>query len=83
MQTTPTSTISLSDLHTGEHARFLEIQGGREVTGRLTSLGFTPGVSIVMTRNYGYGPLVVTLRGTRIALGREEARKIKVKKEHE
>lgn len=81
MQQSPKPILSLSELLTGDQAHFLEIKGGKEVTSRLTSFGFTPGVNIVMTRNYGFGPVVVTLRGTRIALGREEARKIKVEKE--
>lgn len=65
--------ISLSEITTGEAAIVLDFQGGRAVNNRLASLGFTPGVQINMTQNIGHGPLIVTLRGTRVALGRGEA----------
>ena len=31
-----------------------------------------------MKHNYGHGPIITQIRDTRIALGREEARKIQV-----
>jgi Fe2+ transport system protein FeoA len=72
--------LLMSELLTGEHATILDFGGGRAVNNRLTSLGFTPGVEIDMTRNYGHGPLIVTVRGTRVALGRGEAQKIVVQR---
>jgi ferrous iron transport protein A len=81
MQTLPTPTGSLVDLSRGETAFFLSFAAGREAAGRLTSLGFTPGAPINMLQNYGSGPLVVSVRGARVALGREEARKICVRKD--
>jgi ferrous iron transport protein A len=72
--------ISMSELVAGEHAMILAFNGGRAVNNRLASLGFTPGVSVDMTQNYGFGPLIVTVRGTRIALGRGEAAQILVKR---
>jgi ferrous iron transport protein A len=75
-----TPALTLADLKTGEHASLLYVDAAKGVTRRLTSLGFTPGVDIQMTQNYGHGPLVVTLRSTRIALGRQEARNTFVKR---
>jgi len=54
---------------------------GNELNRRLTSLGFTPGIGIEIVQNYGFGPMIVNVRGTRIALGRGEAAKIFVQKE--
>jgi Fe2+ transport system protein FeoA len=34
-----------------------------------------------MVQNFGHGPLIVNIRGTRIALGRGEAAKVVVTKE--
>ena len=68
----------LSSLPTGEKATVLSFGGGRAVNNRLASLGFTTGVDINMTQNYGFGPLIVTVRGTRVALGRGEAAQIMV-----
>lgn len=73
---------SLADLKTGEHAFFIHIQADKAIASRLTSLGFTPGVELEMTQNYGHGPLVVNIRGTRVALGRQEARNITVNREN-
>ncbi|MDD2694372.1 MAG: FeoA family protein [Anaerolineales bacterium] len=72
--------ISLSEMTTGDDATILAIQGGRMVNNRLASLGFTPGVQVNMTQNYGRGPLIVTVRGTRVAIGRGEAAKIIVER---
>lgn len=71
----------LSEIHTGDHATILAFQGGRAVANRLTSLGFTPGEPVNMSQNYGRGPLIVTVRGTRVALGRGEAAAIIVSQE--
>ncbi len=72
---------TLAEIKTGEHAVYIGIHAEKGVASRLTSLGFTPGAQIEMTQNYGRGPLVVTIRGTRVALGREEAKNITVKKD--
>ena len=70
--------LRLSDLNVEEKGVVLSLQNGRAVNNRLVSLGFTPGVMIEMIQNYGHGPLLVTVRGTRVALGRGEASKIMV-----
>ena len=72
--------LALAELGAGEHARLVAVDPGRCIGGRLTVLGFTPGVDIHMLQNYGHGPLVVTVRGTRIALGRGEACQITVQR---
>jgi len=70
--------LRLSDLDVEEKGVVLSLQNGRAVNNRLVSLGFTPGVMVEMIQNYGRGPLMVTVRGTRVALGRGEASKIMV-----
>jgi ferrous iron transport protein A len=71
-----TNTISLTDLSVDHHATILAFNIGTVETTRLVSLGFTPGAQVSMSQNYGYGPLIVTVRGTRVALGRTEAARI-------
>lgn len=71
--TTRTVQIPLAELVTGEQATILSFQNMRGIAGRLTSLGFTPSAQVVMAQNYGRGPLLVTVRGARVALGRSEA----------
>jgi ferrous iron transport protein A len=72
--------IQLDQLPTGQTANLLDLPHGRLLAGRLTALGFTPGVEVTMTQNYHHGPLIVTVRGVRVALGRGEARKILLKR---
>jgi ferrous iron transport protein A len=67
--------LTLSDLKTGDSARVVSLTGGRGVLCRMASLGFTPGVKVTVLQNSGRGPLIAIVRGTRVALGRQEARK--------
>ncbi len=71
-----TQQIPLAELRVDEHGTLLSFEDGQAVTTRLASLGFTPGAGVDMTQNYGHGPLIVTVRGTRVALGRREAARI-------
>jgi ferrous iron transport protein A len=72
--------VSLSELLVNEQATIRSFTIGRLETNRLASLGFTPGARVDMTQNYGRGPLIVIVRGTRVALGRGEAAKIFVER---
>jgi ferrous iron transport protein A len=45
---------------------------------RMTGLGFTIGAEVTMVQNLHRGPLVVMVRATRVALGRGEARRVRV-----
>jgi len=71
---------SLSEIQTGEKATILSLKEGKENSHRLTSLGFTPGVDVEIVQNFGRGPMIVSVRGTRVALGRREAAKISVER---
>ncbi len=69
---------SLAALPAGAAARVLHLYGGRELIARLAALGFTPGTEVRVEQNFGRGPLIVGLRGTRLALGRREAGRVHV-----
>ncbi|HEX2998279.1 MAG TPA: FeoA family protein [Anaerolineales bacterium] len=75
--------ISLTELSADTHATILAFNFGTVEATRLVSLGLTPGTEISMSQNYGWGPLIVTVRGTRVALGRGEAAKILVERSAE
>ena len=79
--TAETTQLSLADLGTSEHGVVAALGGGRSVLQRLASMGFTPGASVEVVQNYGWGPLIVTTRGARVALGRGEARHVTVERE--
>ena len=72
--------VSLSDLPVNEKATIRSFTIGRLETNRLASLGLTPGAHVDMNQNYGRGPLIVLVRGTRVALGRGEAAQIFVER---
>ena len=74
------NSVSLKDLAVDSHATILAFNFGAVEATRLVSLGFTPGAEVSMSQNYGRGPLIVTVRGTRIALGRLEAANIFVER---
>ena len=76
MQLNASKQLTLSEIHAGERVILIEIRSNKKDLSRLTSMGLTPGVEIQMTQNYGHGPLVVTTRGMRLALGRLEAENI-------
>ncbi len=72
--------LKLSAVHGGESARVRQLEGGQAFLSRLAPLGFTLGARLRVVQNPGRGPLLVTIRDTRIALGRGEADKIVVER---
>lgn len=79
-KTMTTYCVSLSDARTGESVRIESMRGGHQFLSRLASLGFTPGTHLRVVQNFGHGPIIVSLRDTRVALGRGEACKILVER---
>ncbi len=74
--TSPTSQVA--DLPSGAEATVCALTGGHDFCSRIANLGFTLGAPLRVRQNYGRGPVVVALRGTLVALGRAEARRILV-----
>ncbi len=70
--------IQLTDLQPGTNAVIRHLDGGRSVVSRLVAMGFTPGGSLSVVRGADGGPLLVCLRGSRVAIGKGEASHILV-----
>ena len=70
---------SLYSLQVGQSGRVVELRGGHGFATRMAALGFTPGAEIHIVQNFGRGPIIVMVRGTRIALGKGEADQVRVK----
>jgi ferrous iron transport protein B len=68
----------LNDLTAGEKAIIRRLEGGKQILARLAALGFTPGTPLTIERRSDHGPILVALRGSRVALGQEEAAHILV-----
>lgn len=65
--------MRLMELQPGKEAVIQRLEGGRSVLSRLAAMGFTPGAVITVLRSSDHGPVLVSLRGSRVALGRGEA----------
>jgi len=67
----------LSMTAVGERVYLDSILGGEKINRRLTALGLTPGVELSIVQDTG-GPLLISVRDSRIAIGRGMAQKIMV-----
>ncbi len=69
---------TLDTLAPGGSAVIRHLDGGSGVLSRFSALGLAPGTRVQVRQNFRRGPLIVQAHGTRIALGRGEAAKIRV-----
>jgi len=69
--------LSLAFLQEGKKARVIDIFGGRGMVRRLMEMGLSPGSEVTVVRN-SLGPMIVEVRGVRLALGRGLASRIVV-----
>jgi ferrous iron transport protein A len=72
----PNHLQTLSDLPKGKRAVVRQISGGQSISNRLLVLGFTIGAEVSVKQNPGFGPVIIYVKESRIALGRGEAAKI-------
>jgi DtxR family Mn-dependent transcriptional regulator len=72
--------VPVSQLRPNEVGVIVNLDGGRSFVARCLALGCTPGTEVRMVRNSGRGPVIVSVRDTRVALGRGEAEHLQVKK---
>lgn len=70
--------VPLIALNAGQIGFIHKLRGGHRLKARLAALGFTPGAPVTVTRNFGYGPIIVSVREAQVALGRGEAEHILV-----
>lgn len=68
----------LSAVKAGETVKLAKIDAGRGLNSRLASMGLLPNVKITVVRNSHPGPFVITVKGSKMMLGRGMAHKIMV-----
>lgn len=73
-------TLSLDQVKPGDQVTLLSLNAGKSLVNRFNALGLTPGAAIQVVQNIGRGPLIVSVRGARIALGRGEAESLMVER---
>lgn len=72
-------TMPLYMLPENKEAKIEEIRGGRGLIRRLSDMGFTYGTKVKMLHSSSQGPVLVDIRGSKIALGKGVSMKIYVK----
>ena len=68
----------LSVVQAGETVKLARIEAGRGLNNRLASMGLVPDVKITIVNNSHPGPFVISVRGSKMMLGRGMAHKIMV-----
>jgi len=63
----------------GELVTVIGVRAGRGLQRRLSDMGLTPGIQIRVMNSQMSGPVIIDLRGSRVAVGRGVAQKVLVK----
>ncbi|MBQ4232248.1 MAG: ferrous iron transport protein A [Lachnospiraceae bacterium] len=69
---------TLLDMPSGSKGVVAGIEGDVRFTGRITSIGITPGCKVTVVKNEKSLPILVYSRDTMIALNRNECKNIQV-----
>ena len=75
----PDKVVSLAHLLPGSTCIVVSIAGGHLLVRRLAALGIIAGTPVAVIASNRSGPIIVQVRGGRVALGRGEAWKITVR----
>ena len=62
--------VPLGAVRSGQEVRLVSVVAGHDLRARLAGMGLVPGMVLTVVRNTGGGPLVISARNTRLALGR-------------
>ena len=71
-----TGHLTLSDAPLSTPLRVTGIESGRQAQTRLASMGIVPGEEVRVLQRDNGGPLLVDVKGTRVALGRGISTKV-------
>jgi len=75
-------TFRLTEGKNNQKVRLIKIIGGYGAYQRLLDMGLVPGTRFEIVLNNGFGPITISLKGTKIMLGRGLANKILIKEEN-
>ncbi len=68
----------LSRIQPGCRVRLVAITGGHQLRSRLVTMGLLPGAELEVVKNNGDGPVILSIRGSRLVLGRGMSQQIMV-----
>jgi ferrous iron transport protein A len=77
METKEIKPLSLT--RSGDKVTLASIEAGRGLNSRLASMGILPNVEITVVSNGHPGPFVISVKGSKMMLGRGMAHKIMVR----
>lgn len=69
---------TLLSLKVGEKGVVVRIIGGQSACKRLNELGFVPGTEVKVVNKISSGPVMIQVKGSKLALGRGLANKVEV-----
>ena len=70
--------MQLSMVKAGEKVRLVSVNAGQGLNRRLASMGLVPDVEITVVNNSHPGPFVISVKDSKMMLGRGMAHKIMV-----
>jgi len=70
--------LPLAMINPSEEVTVAEIRGGRGLVQRLADMGLIPGTTLKVINSQMPGPVLIDLRGSRLALGHGVALKVMV-----
>lgn len=73
------SEITLDKLTDNRKAVIVDINGGKTLFSKLSSMGIYPGEKIKKISSFNNGPVIVEVKSTKVAIGRGMASKVIVK----
>lgn len=68
--------MTLEEVRPGKLHRLHSIKGDRQFQSRLATLGFVPGVELLVIQGNIEGPLLVEIKGSRMMIGKDVARNL-------
>jgi Fe2+ transport system protein FeoA len=68
----------LSAVEAGQTVKLVTIEAGQGLRSRLLAMGLVPNAGITVVSSGGPGPFVISVKGTKMMLGRGMAHKIMV-----
>ena len=71
--------ISLAMVSPGKTVQVVGVRFGWGLQRKLADMGLTPGVTVRVLNNQIAGPVIIDLRGSRLALGRGMTQRVLVK----
>ena len=73
------SFLAMNEAVPGPRYRICDIRGGNKLNSHLCSMGILPHETFTVFNKVGGGPMTVSIKGSRLALGRKVTDKVMVR----